>query len=294
MLPTSSPQIETSTITMSKSFAFFGTPYVASDTLAHLVEQGYRPEVVITSPDSPRGRGLTLTPCETKVLALSLGIPVLSPQKLDEEARAEIAKYQCDYGIVVAYGKILPQALIEQFPLGLINVHYSLLPKYRGASPVETALRHGDTVTGVTIQQLVRELDAGDILAVKEVEIEPQETTRELRPRLVRIGAELLVFLLPEFEAGQTTPAPQDPSLATHCGKIDKSEGELQLSADATKNWNTYRGLAESPGTFFYADKNGKQIRVKIKTASFDGIHFTPERIIPEGKNEMSYADFVR
>lgn len=294
MLPTSSPQIETSTIMMSKSFAFFGTPYVASDTLAYLVEQGYRPEVVITSPDSPRGRGLTLTPCETKALALSLGIPVLSPQKLDEEARAEIAKYQCEYGIVVAYGKILPQALIEQFPLGLINVHYSLLPKYRGASPVETALRNGDTVTGVAIQQLVRELDAGDILAVKEVVIEPQETTRELRPRLVRIGAELLVFLLPEFESEQTMPSPQDPTLATHCGKIDKSEGELQLSADAKENWNTYRGLAESPGTFFFAEKNGKQIRVKIKTASYDGIYFTPERIIPEGKNEMSYADFVR
>ncbi len=290
----SQPRAEQNSTTMSKPFAFFGTPYVARDTLAYLVEHGYRPEVVITSPDSMRGRGLALTPCETKELALSLGIPVLTPEKLDEGARAAIAEYGCEYGVVVAYGKILPQSLIEQFPLGLINVHYSLLPAYRGASPVETALRHGDTVTGVTIQKLVRELDAGDILAVLEVEIEPTETTRELRPRLVQIGAELLVFMLPEFEAGQTIPVPQEPSLATHCGKIDKSEGELSLSGDAQTNWNTYRGLAESPGTFFYTEKNGKRIRVKIKTATFDGTNFTPDRIVPEGKNEMSYSDFIR
>ena len=89
-------------------------------------------------------------------------------------------------------------------------------------------------------------------------------------------------------------PVPQNPEFATHCGKIDKSEGELSLSGDAQTNWNTYRGLAESPGTFFYADKNGKRIRVKIKTATFDGTNFTPDRIVPEGKNEMSYVDFVQ
>ena len=276
---------------MSKSFAFFGTPYVARDTLAYLLEQGYRPAVVITSPDSRSGRGMNLVPCETKVLALEHGIPVLTPEKLDEEARAQIAHYSCEYGIVVAYGKILPQALIEQFPLGLINVHYSLLPKYRGASPVEAALRSGDTVTGVAIQQLVWELDAGDILALQEVPIEPTETTRELRPRLVRIGAELLVSILPSFEAGTLTKTPQNSAEATHCGKIDKSEGELNLSGDALSNWNTYRGLAESPGTYFFVQKNGKQIRVKIRTATYNGVHFTPLRVVPEGKNEMSYQE---
>lgn len=279
---------------MTKPFAFFGTPYVGRDTLAYLLAHGYRPSVVVTSPDSPKGRGLVLTPCETKELALQEGIPVLSPEKLTEEARAEIAAFGCEHGIVVAYGKILPQSLIEQFPLGLINVHYSLLPKYRGASPVETALRNGDTVTGVTIQQLVRELDAGDILASLEVPIENTETTRELRPRLVHIGAELLVSILPSFEARTIVATPQDTALATRCGKIDKSEGELKLSDDALHNWNTYRGLNESPGTYFYAEKNGKRLRVKIRSASFDGTHFTPERIVPEGKNEMSYADFIR
>lgn len=278
---------------MSKSFAFFGTPYVARDTLAYLLEHGYRPSVVITAPDAHRGRGMTLTACETKVLARAHGIPVLTPEKLDEEARAEIAGYSCKYGIVVAYGKILPQTLIEQFPLGLLNVHYSLLPKYRGASPVEAALRSGDTETGVAIQQLVRELDAGDILAVQEVTIEPTETTRELRPRLVQIGAELLVSILPSFEAGALVRTPQDSARASHCGKIDKSEGALNLSGDALSNWNTYRALAESPGTYFFAEKNGKQIRMKIVSASFDGTYFTPVRVVPEGKREMLYRDFI-
>ncbi len=279
---------------MHKPFAYFGTPYVASDTLAYVLARGFRPEVVVTSPDAPRGRGLTLTPSETKVLALAHGIPVLTPEKLDEEARAEIATYGCEYGVVVAYGKILPQSLIDQFPLGLINVHYSLLPKYRGASPVESALLQGEEVTGVAIQQLVRELDAGDVLALQEVTIEPQETTRELRPRLVQIGAELLVSLLPSFEAGDMVRTPQDAALATHCGKIQKSEGELSLEGDARQNWNIYRALAESPGTYFFVERGGTPVRVKIRTATFDGTTFTPERVVPEGKKEMSYRDFVR
>lgn len=279
---------------MTNTFAFFGTPYVGRDTLAYLLAHGYRPSVVVTSPDSQKGRGLALTPCDTKVLAVQEGIPVLSPEKLTEDVRAQIASYGCAYGIVVAYGKILPQSLIEQFPLGLINVHYSLLPKYRGASPVEAALQHGDSVTGVTIQQLVRELDAGDVLAAQEVAIDSAETTRELRPRLVQIGAELLVSILPSFEAGSISPIPQDPALATHCAKIDKSKGELNLAGDALYNWHTYRGLAESPGTYFFVDKNGKRMRVKIRTATFDGTHFIPLRVVPEGKNEMDYANIIQ
>lgn len=278
---------------MTKSFVYFGTPYVAGDTLEFLLSKGYRPTLVVTSPDAPKGRGLLLTPSSTKIVALAHGIPVLTPVKLDEEARAEIAAYHADYGVVVAYGKILPQALIEQFPLGLVNVHYSLLPAYRGASPVEAALRSGDTVTGVTIQQLVKELDAGDILSVKEVPILPTDTTWDLRPRLIEEGAKLLVELLPSLEEGTLTPIPQDPTRATHCGKIDKAEGELNLSGDALHNWNTYRAFAESPGTFFFAEKQGKRIRVKIKTATYDGTVFTPVRVIPEGKSEMDYTDFL-
>jgi len=279
---------------MTKSFVYFGTPYVSGDTLEHLLSQGYRPELVVTSPDAPKGRGLVLTPSSTKIVATAHDLPVFTPAKLDAEALAHIASFGAEYGIVVAYGKILPQPLIDLFPLGLINVHYSLLPKYRGASPVEAALRSGDTVTGVTLQQLVYELDAGPVLARKEVSILPNDTMWELRPRLIQEGAELLVASLPSFVAGTLSTTPQNSEEATHCGKITKAEGELDLGGDAQGNWNTYRAFAESPGTFFFAEKNGKQVRVKIVTASFDGSVFTPVRVIPEGKNEMLYSDFSR
>ncbi|HEY0979482.1 MAG TPA: methionyl-tRNA formyltransferase, partial [Candidatus Paceibacterota bacterium] len=193
---------------MSKPFLFFGTPYVARDTLAHLLSHGYRPEAVITSPDAPRGRGQVLTPCETKAFALSEGLSVLTPDTLDAAFIDSLTCYGATYAIVVAYGKILPQALIDAFPQGVLNIHYSLLPRYRGASPVEAALLNGDAITGVSIQQMVYALDAGDILASEEVAIDPNETTRELRPRLVSIGARLLVDMLPAFEAGTLSPAP--------------------------------------------------------------------------------------
>jgi len=279
---------------MTKSFVYFGTPYVSGDTLEHLLSQGYRPELVVTSPDAPKGRGLILTPSSTKIVATAHDLPVFTPSKLDESALTHIASFGADYGIVVAYGKILPQLLIDLFPLGLINVHYSLLPQYRGASPVETALRNGDAVTGVTLQQLVYELDAGPVLARKEVPILPSDTMWELRPRLIQEGAQLLVSSLPSFEAGTLATTPQNLEDATHCGKITKAEGELNLEGDAQSNWNTYRAFAESPGTFFFAEKNGKQARVKIVTASFDGSVFTPVRVIPEGKNEILYSDFSR
>lgn len=276
------------------TFAYFGTPYVASDTLSILVEHGFVPQVVVTSPDAPKGRGMTLTPSPTKEWALEQDLPVLTPEKIDAETIEAIRGYDCEYAIVVAYGKILPQALIDIFPKGVLNVHYSLLPKYRGASPVEAALLNGDEVTGVSIQRMVYKLDAGDVIASKEVAIEPNETTRELRPRLVTIGAELLADVLPSYLSGELTGTPQNEDEVTFSKKIDKSQGELSLAGDALTNWNTCRAYAESPGTYFFLERNGTPMRVKIITATFDGTNFTPDRIVPEGKREMSYSDFLR
>lgn len=274
------------------TFAYFGTPYVARDTLRILVARGFVPKVVVTSPDAPRGRGMQLTPCETKEWALTHELLVLTPEKVTPEFIEMMQAQECEYAIVVAYGKILPQALIDVFPKGVLNIHYSLLPAYRGASPVETALLHGDTVTGVTIQQMVYKLDAGDVLAQKEVSILPTETTRELRPRLITEGAELLADLLPAFEQGSVIPVPQDEAKATHSKKIEKAEGELDLTGDPVTNWNKYRAYAESPGTYFFTERSGKRMRVKIVTATFEGGRFLPDRIIPEGKKETSYASF--
>ena len=279
---------------MHKPFVYFGTPYVARDTLAILVERGYTPALVVSTPDARRGRGMELQPSETKAWATEKNIPVITPEKLTPVVIEEIRATKAEFAIVVAYGKILPLPIFDIFPNGILNIHYSLLPKYRGASPVESALLAGETVTGVSIQKMVHELDAGDIVAAREVAITPTETTRELRPRLIQEGAELLIDILPSFEAGTLSSIAQDPAAVTYAKKIAKEEGQLDLSADARANWNKYRAYAESPGTFFYADKNGTPVRVKIKSATYvDGV-FMPDRIVPEGKKEMAYADFVR
>lgn len=271
-------------------FAYFGTPYVARDTLARLFENGYVPSVVITSPDAAKGRGLALTPCPTKGWALEHGIPVLTPAALTDDFLAELETYECEYGIAVAYGKIIPQAVIDSFPKGILNVHYSLLPKYRGASPVETALWHGETVTGVSIQQMVYALDAGDVLAQEEVGIDTADTTLTLRPKLIEAGADLLIRTLPAFLDGTVTRTPQDESQATRAPKIRKERGHLDLSDDAKKNWNTYRALRESPGTYFFAEKGDKRIRVKITDARLSQGRFEILRIIPEGKSEQNFS----
>jgi methionyl-tRNA formyltransferase len=276
-----------------KPFLYFGTPAVSRDTLAALLRAGYRPEAVVTSPDAPRGRGLVLTPSETKVLAEEHGIPVLTPERLTTEFIDSLSRYEASYAIVVAYGKILPEALIESFPQGVLNVHYSLLPRYRGASPVEGALLAGDTVTGVSIQQMVYELDAGDVLAAREVAIDPSETIRELRPRLVTLGADLLIAILPAFEAGTIEPVPQDPALATFTKKIPKSAGELSLDGNAEDTWNRYRAYAESPGTYFFREKDGRRARIKIVTARYEDGQFVPERVIPEGKRETDFSSLA-
>lgn len=274
-------------------FVYFGTPDVARDTLAILLEHGLTPSLVVSSPDRPQGRGLTLTPSETSVFATRHNLPLITPEVLDAEIIGRIKGEGADIGIVVAYGKILPQELIDVFPHGMVNVHYSLLPKYRGASPVESALLNGEEVTGVTVQRLVRKMDAGDILGTSEVTITDTETTKELRGRLIPLGAELLIEVLPNFMNGTLTPIPQDESLVSRAGKFRKEDGCLDLHSDARTNWRKYRAFFVSPGTHFFYERNGKSTRVKIVSATFSNGIFTPLRVVPEGKNEMDYADFI-
>jgi len=272
----------------SNKFVYFGTPTVASETLAILLEHGFIPSLVVTSPDAPRGRGLVLTPSPVKVLASTHDLPIITPEKLEDETTAKIVSYGCDYALCVAYGKIFPESLIETFAKGVLNIHYSLLPKYRGATPLEAALLSGDKVTGITIQKMVKALDAGDIIAQKSTPIDENETARELRPRLIALGAKLLVDTLPAYIRGEIQPIAQDPTLATHVGKLKKEDGLLDLSAPAETNWNKYRAFADSIGTYFFTNNK----RIKIISASYKNGVFTPERIVPEGKNEMSFSDF--
>lgn len=276
------------------NFAFFGTPDVAVKTLDILFTHGFVPTVVITSPDRPSGRGLTLTAPPVKVWAEEHGIPCLQPETIDGEFMTVLRSYTITLSIVVAYGKILPQELIDLAEKGTLNIHYSLLPRYRGASPVESAVLNDDTETGVTIQQMVFKLDAGNIIAQGTTPIGSDETTPGLRDRLITIGGELLAQVLPTIWNGTATNTVQDETLATRCRKMTKESGLIDLSDDGKTNYNKYRAYKIWPRTYFFSEKNGKQTRVVITKASLVNNVFIPLLVIPEGKKEIRYEDFLR
>lgn len=270
-------------------YIFFGTPDVAKETLEGLVAAGLRPAAVVTNPDAPKGRGHLLTSSPVSQYARSHNIPVLTPEKLDDIFQKEVGAYGADLAIVVAYGKILPESLINSFKQGVLNVHYSLLPRWRGASPVETALLNGDELTGVTIQKMVKKLDAGDIIASREMPIRQEDTTATLRPSLIKLGTDLLVDTLPKYIKGEITPIPQDEALATHARKFSKSDGEIILTDDSLQNWRKYRAFVLWPGTHFFINRR----RVKITKATFQNGEFLIERVVPEGKHEIPYNEFT-
>lgn len=275
-------------------FAFFGTPEVASQTLEILAENDYLPSIIITSPDARSGRGMSMNQSPASVWALKHNIPCFKPEKINDEILNEIRKQEINLSIVVAYGKILSGALIKTPKLGTINIHYSLLPKYRGASPLEATLLNGDEVTGVSIQQMAFELDSGSIIAEREIPIDIEDTKEDLRTKLINLGSNLLCEILPDIIEEKISPKNQDESEATYCTKINKEDGELDLNADSKINYNKYRAFYGWPGTFFFTLKHNKQIRVKIKQATFLNGLFVIQRLTAEGKKEISYEDFLK
>ncbi len=282
---------------MSKiNFVFFGTPDVASETLEILKQNGYLPSLIVTSPDKPQGRKMIVTPPPVKIWAEKHNIPYIQPEELDRE---EIKK-DFDLFIVVAYGKIIPEDVINIPKFGSINIHYSLLPKYRGASPVESAILNGDTETGVAIQKMVYKIDAGLIIAEKKVEIFPTETAPDLRKRLIKIGGDLLVETLSTPSASGTSPyiggEEQDESKATFCKKIKKEDGLIDLNDDPVKNYNKFRAYAHWPRTFFF--KDGKRVIITdavLENNPLDparGKQFIIKKVLPEGKRETTWENF--
>jgi methionyl-tRNA formyltransferase len=296
------------------NFVFWGTPDVASGTLDILKKNGYIPSLIITAPDKPQGRKMIITPPPTKAWAIENNIPYAQPEKLTEplsiflsrgshsegkgrrEEKWKEAKY--DFFLVVAYGKIIPENILNMPRLGSINIHYSLLPKYRGASPVESAILNGDMETGVTIQKMEYKMDSGPIIAEERINILPDEKAPELRARLMKIGGELLVKTLPDFLGKKTTETPQKEKEATFCKKIKKEDGLIDLSDSAEKNYNKFRAYAHWPRTFFF--KDNKRIIITEATLENDSLdsplekHFVIKKVLPEGKKEIKYEDFIR
>lgn len=267
------------------NFVFLGTPDVASKTLEILKSNGYLPSLIITSPDKPQGRKMTITPTPVKVWAIENNIPYLQPEKIDNEFCLLLSTYSFLLNIVVAYGKILPESFIKIPKLGTINIHYSLLPKYRGASPVEASLLNGDEETGVSIQQMEYKLDSGPILAEEIVKIDINDTKDTLREKLIKTGGDLLCKIIPDIIDKKIEGKIQNEENATFCKKIKKEHGEIDPNGNSKENWNKYRAYYGWPGVFFF--KDGK--RIKITKARYETGEFIIEKIIKEGGKETEY-----
>lgn len=244
---------------------FLGSPACALPTLKALLASPHSIELIITQPDKPSGRGRRLQPPPVKIFAEENGLPVYQTKRIrkDEQARLLLEKIKPDVGVVVAFGQIIPPSILDIPPYGFLNVHFSLLPHYRGASPVAHALLNGEEKTGITIFRLNEKMDEGDILTRREVEILPDETAGELEARLAEIGAELLLETLAKID--EIPPQPQDHSQATYAPLLNKEDGLINWEATAREIYNRIRAFNPWPSAYtFFRGERVKLLRAKV------------------------------
>src|ERR1700741_915267 len=295
------------------SLVFAGTPRFSAPTREKLVESGFHVRLVVTQPDRPRGRGMELMPSPVKESALKLGIPVSQPEKIktNAEFQAQLTDLKPEAVIVVGYGRIIPLWMIDLPKLGNLNVHASLLPKYRGAAPIQWAIASGETVTGVTTMRIDAGLDTGPILLQREHAITAQDTSETVAPVLAAMGAKLMIETLRGLQAGTIHPKAQDEDRATLAPVLKKEDGRIDFRRPAVEIWNRLRGFQPWPGAF--TSFRGKNLhvwkarpidaRVPAGTIYLEG-HLplagcgsdTALELIEvqvEGKKRMSAQDFV-
>ncbi len=298
---------------------FMGTPDFAATLLKDLLDAQFHIVGVVTQPDRPIGRKQTLTSPPVKTMATAFNLPLLQPEKLDEAAFHTIASWKPELILVAAYGKILPKNILDLPRLGCLNVHASLLPRWRGASPIQNALIAGDSVTGITLMQMDEGMDTGAIISQRKLDILPDETALGLSERLSMIAAEALKETLPQWIEKKIKAVPQSTEGVTLCQLIEREDGQIFWSTTAEEIYNRYRGLTPWPGIFTFWKKGEDLIRLKllsiglqrlspendaplgsvsevgekvgVKTAA--GIIFL-ETIQAEGKDPLSAQDFIR
>ncbi|MFY9562161.1 MAG: methionyl-tRNA formyltransferase [Terriglobales bacterium] len=297
------------------NLVFCGTPRFAVPTLEKLVEAGHAVPLVVTQPDRPRGRGMELAISPVKQAALHLGLAVIQPEEIknNDGFRQQLAAARPDAIIVVGYGRIIPQWMIDLPRLGNLNLHASLLPKYRGAAPIQWAIAQGESVTGVTTMKINAGLDTGDILLQREVPIAPEDTAETLAPKLASVGADLMVETLRGLKSGQVRPVPQDHSKATLAPILTKEDGRIDFRRTADEIWNRLRGFHPWPGahTLF----RGRPLQVHRARPVEQAVALAPGQLVadsarllagsggqtvielielqPEGKRRMTAGDFI-
>lgn len=240
---------------------FMGTPDFAAGALRSLIAAGHEITAVVTQPDKAKGRSKELMPSPVKVCAVEHGIPVMQPRRIKTpEAMAELKTYPADVFIVAAFGQILSQEILDMPKFGSLNIHASLLPKYRGTSPIQRVILDGEEKTGVTIMQMDAGIDTGDMLYKKEIPIAPDDTYETLHDKLMNLGGEAVVEALELLEQGKLVPEKQDDSLSCYAPLIDKSMGQIDFSKDAAEIDRLIRGLTPWPSA--YTSYKGKQLKI--------------------------------
>jgi methionyl-tRNA formyltransferase len=297
----------------SLNLVFCGTPRFAVPTLEKLVEAGFAVRLVVTQPDKPRGRGLELALSPVKQSALTLRLPITQPERIktNDEFHSQLSAINPDAIIVVGYGRILPQWMIDLPPLGNINLHASLLPKYRGAAPIQWAIASGEIVTGVTTMRIDAGLDTGDILQQREARITPADTAETLAPRLAVIGADLIVETLRGLVSEKVHPQSQDSANASLAPILKKEDGRIDFHRTAQQICNRLRGFQPWPGAF--TSFRGKNLQVwdakpvqrslaesellvesdRLLVGCGDGTAMELAEIQLEGKKRMAVRDFI-
>lgn len=277
------------------NFAYFGTDDFAKQVLENLKSGGLIPSLIITTEDKPKGRKMVLSPSEVKVWAKENNIDFLEPKTLKtQEFLDQIKSFgEFDVFIVASYGKIIPKNILDLPKFKTLNVHPSLLPKLRGPSPIQSAIL-SEVETGVTIMVLDEEVDHGPILIQKKIEIEWPPYQYELEKKSAELGGKLLLEVLPKWINGEIKEVEQNHNLATFTKKIQKKDGEINLEDSAEKNLRTIRGLSIWPGAYFFKKINGQNKRILVRKASIKNGELEIESVVPEGKNEMNYKDFLR
>ena len=269
------------------NLVFCGTPEFAVPTLEALAEH-FTVKLVVAQPDRPRGRGMEVVAPAVKRLAQKLGIPVTQPEKIkvNDEFRAQLRAITPDAIVVVAYGRIIPQWMIDLPPLGNINLHASLLPKYRGAAPIQWAIANGETVTGATTMRIDGGLDTGPMLLRREVEIDGNETSSALAPRLAAIGAELMIETLHGLRSGTITPQTQDNSQATLAPLLRKEDGLIDFQRSAREIYNRFRAFQPWPGA--YTSFRGKSVKaIAMRPVKGDAV-LSPGEILFRGNQLLA------
>lgn len=278
---------------MKPKIIFIGTPKFGAIILQKLCEAGMSPILVITETDKPSGRGRIIASPPVKIVAENYGIPVLQPEKI-RNLEQQIKDSSTDIIVVASYGQILPQEILGLPKYGCLNVHPSLLPKYRGPSPIQSAILNGDKETGATIILMDGEIDHGPILTQKNTAIGPNETAEQLHDRLAALGVEILIDVIPDWLAGRIEIRPQDEKNAAYTKILTKEDGLIDWKKSPAEIDRQIRALNPWPGAYTFWEREKKKMRLRVLKAKLENGKLVIEEVQPEGKKPMTFKDFLR